>query len=103
MEISPVHSLQLNGLDLGMGLTAVDTCVSLQGDRESKSVREIEREREEESIVCKLIHLYAENSTFCCCGQCYNVINFGPAAILRFVFGGSKVCGSKILLKSKWF
>lgn len=30
--------------------------------------------------VCKLIHLYAENSTFCCCGQCYNVINSGPAA-----------------------
>lgn len=28
----------------------------------------------------KLIHLYAEYSTFCCCGQCYNVINSCPAA-----------------------
>lgn len=83
MEISPVHSLQpWQGLDM-CGL-----CVCV--------------------CVCKLIHLYAEFSTFCCCGQCYNVINSSPAANHSSNGAGKgekgkstlKVCGPKIQVES---
>jgi len=84
MEISPVHSLQPNGLK------------EIESERESERERESKHHLQINSFICRKFNVLLLRTML----QCYQ---FWPSGYSTLHIEGSKVCGPKILLKSKWF